>query len=255
MANRRRRLSWYLIWFTALFFLLGAAFSIFISLPVWRIKSIVVIGQGIVSEQYLRKPAEKLIGENLFLADYSAIKAHIKGIHQITDFGIFRKLPSTVLIKVIERKPFAVAIVSGVSFVIDEEGYYLKAEGARSSKAAYDFVRIDDISGLPVVRGIKANREYSYRLDPDIALALSDSIKRLSKFLPPASLQIEMKESGETDLLVDDILRVRFGDTENIAKKIMVLEALLPEVAGKWQNVSYIDIRVANDPVIRFKKS
>ena len=253
-TKRRRRFSWYLIWFIVFFFLFGAAVSVLFSLPLWRVSSIEVQGNSIINKDYIERPAEKFLGENIILADYTSLKDFLAGIHQVRDFGIWRSLPSTLVIMVIERKPFAVANVAGASVVIDEDGYYLKAEGKKKQKDDYSFITIDNISALPVVKGIKASRDFSYRLDPDVSFAISDSIKRLSKFLPDRALQLDMSKSDDISLLVDDILRVRFGDTEDIGKKISVLEALLPQTSGRWDDVSYIDIRAAESPVIKWKK-
>lgn len=253
-TKRHRRFSWYIIWFLVFFFLFGAAFSVLVSLPLWRITSVDVLGTQIIAKRHIERAASKFLGENIILADYSPLKGFLGGIHQIKDFGIWRRLPSTLVIKVIERRPFAVANVAGTSVIIDEDGFYLKAEGRARQTGDYSFILVENISGLPVVKGIKASKDFTYRLDPDVSEAIADSIKRLCVFLPDKSLQLDMSETDDINLLVDDILRVRLGDTEDIAQKISVLEALLPQVEGKWGDVYYIDIRAAQSPVIKWKK-
>ena len=262
MANRRRRLSWYIIWTIIFFFFFAALFSVVISLPVWKIDRIMVLGNDIVSKGHIEKLSEGLIAKNIFLADYSALSDKLRGIYQIRDFGIFRKLPSTVIIKLVERKPFAVVVISGTSAVIDEEGFILRAEGAKTSKDAYSIIRIEDISKLPTVR-INASasdalfekgKPFSNKLTAGLSKTIKISINDLSRSLLASDLQFEIDKQGNLDLLVEDILRVRFGNTSDIAQKIAVLEALLPVVANKWRDVDYIDIRVVADPVIRYKK-
>lgn len=252
--RRRRRLSWYMIWFTIFFFLVGVTFSFILSLPLWRIKSISALGTGIISKPYIEKMALPLVGENIFLIDYTKLKDGMKKIQQIKDFGIWRSLPSTVVIKIVERIPFCVVIISGSSIVIDDEGYFLRVEGRKGEAGDYSFIKIENISALPVVRGVDPGKVLGNKLDPDLSAAIKLSVNRLSKFFPPSNLQFEIKRSGELNLLIEDILRVRFGITENIAKKISVLEAMLPVVEGAWSNVDYIDIRVAEDPVVKYRR-
>ncbi len=252
-TKRRRRLSWYIIWFVIFFFLVGVIFSVVLSLPVWRIKAVSLAGANIISKPYIERMAAPLVGENIFLTDYSKLKEGLKKIHEIKDFGIWRSPPSTVVIKIVERVPFCVIIVSGSSIVVDDEGYFLKVEGGRIKAGDYSFIDIENTSQLPVVRGVDPGRILQNRLDTSLSSAIKVSISRLSKFFPPSNLQFEIKGDDQLNLLVEDILKVYFGGTEEIEKKISVLEAILPVVSGKWGNVDYIDIRVAEDPVIKYR--
>lgn len=229
--------------------------SVVISLPAWRIKNIQVFGTNIISRKYIEKMAKSFIGENIFLADYSLLKKNFRNIHQIKDFGIWRKLPSTLVVKVIERESFAVAIISGSSVVIDEDGFFLEVEGKRLVKGDYSFINVKNISDLPVVKGIDKTKTSQNRLNQDVAQAIKIAIGELSRFLSSSRLQLEMRREGDFNLLVEDVLKVRFGSTDNIERKISVLEAILPEVEGKWSDVSYIDIRIASNPVIKYKKN
>ena len=252
-TKKRRRFSWYLIWFTIFFFFAGVLLSLVLSLPVWRITSFAVLGARIVAKPYIETFAAPLIGENIFLVDYSKLKAKIKSIAQIKDFGIWRSLPSTLVIKVVERSPFCVVTISGSSIVIDDEGGFLKVEGGRIKTGDYSFVKVDDISQFPVVRGIDPNKVSGGRLERGLSAAIKISINRLSRFFPPSNLQFEIRKDGGLDVLIEDILKVRFGSTDDLEKKISVLEAMLPRVSGAWSNVDYMDIRVAEDPVVKYK--
>ncbi len=250
--KRRRRLSWYLIWFTIFFFFVAAVFSLILSLPLWKIRTVSVIDSAIVSKAYVDKLSSYLIGENLFLADYSKLRDGLKKIYQLKDFGIWRSPPSTVIVKLVERKPFCVVIISGTSAVIDDEGFFLLAQGGKAVRGDFSFIVIENTADLPAVRGIDAGKVLPNKLAPDISEAIKVAVKRLSRFFTPSNLQFEMKKNGDLNLLIEDVLKVYFGSTENIEKKVGVLESLLPVLKGKWDNIKYIDIRVADDPVVRF---
>jgi cell division septal protein FtsQ len=252
--RRRRRFSWYLIWSAIFFSFLAVALSLVLSLPVWRIGQVRVFGANIVSEKHVEKMAEPLLEENIFLVDYSELKNNINQIRQIKDFGIWRSLPATLVIKLVERRPFAVAIISGSSVVIDEDGVVLSVSGGSKFKGDYSFIKVGDISSLPAVRGIGIDKVADGRLKEDVAEAIKVSINKLSQFLRGAKLQLEIIPGGDMNLLVEDVLKVRFGDIEDISRKITVLQALLPQIDGRWGDVSYIDIRIASSPAIKFSK-
>jgi cell division protein FtsQ len=254
-TKRRRRVSWYIVWAFIFFILILSVLSVVVNLSVWKISAIEVSGAKIVSREHLAGLAKPLIGENIFIGDYSGLDKALRAVAQIKDYGLLRRLPSTVVIRVVERKPFAVVNISGSSIVIDDEGVFLKVEGGKSFKADYSHVSVSDISSLPVIRGIDLRRTSGARLSDDAARSIRISIGELSRFLPPSNLQLEMKDMDDMNLLVEDVLRVRFGDTESIAEKIRVLEAILPRIVGSWSDVDYIDIRAMDLPVIRYKKS
>jgi len=256
MRNRRRRpLSWYIIWFVILFFLIAVVLSVIISLPAWRIKNISISGANIIALKHVEKMAAPLIGENIFLADYSVLQGKLHGVRQLKDFGIFRKLPSTVVVKLIERKPFAVVIISGSSIIIDDEGRFLDVKGGRLESGDYSFVSTGNISDLPVIRGFVFSDVENGALREDSSSAIRITVSELTRFLPQSKLQLEMNRGGDMNLLVEDVLKVRFGRTSDVEAKLAVLEAMLPVVRDRWGDIEYIDIRVSTNPVIKYKNT
>ena len=253
MRKRARPLRWYIIWYLILFFLLAAVFSVILTLPFWQIKSAIVIGAEILSPKIVEEITKVPIGENIFFADLNGSIQRLKEIKQIKDFGIFRSLPSTLVIKIIERKPLAVVQIGKESAIIDEEGVILKKTSGKGVGKFNVDADVGDISAFPVVKGIKKEMVKDESLDGDIAGSIGGAITKLEAFLKPSSLQLDFSDPGDISLLVEDMLRVKLGDTEKLPSKIDVLEALLPQVEGKWNDVEYIDIRYINNPVIKMR--
>ena len=253
MRKRTRPLRWYIIWYLILFFFLAAVFSVLLTLPVWQIKSVKVTGAQIISPKVVEGIAKVPMGKNVFFADLGESIERLRAIKQIKDFGIYRSLPSTLVIKIIERKPLAVVQIGKESAIIDEEGVILKkANGKGVGKFNVD-ADVGDISAFPVVRGIKKEMVKDESLDRDIAGSIGGALTKLEVFLKPSSLQLDFADPGDISLLVEDMLRVKLGDMEKLSSKIDVLEALLPQVEGKWNDVGYIDIRYINNPVIKMR--
>jgi len=255
LARRiRRRLSWYIIWSAIFFFLIACFFTVIISLPAWRINTIEISGSNIISKAHIRKMAEPFIGKNIFLVDYSDLKIDMGKIRQLKDFGIWRGLPSSLVIKILEREPFAILISSGSSIIIDEDGLILAIEG-KGKQQKDSFISIGNISHLPVVRGVDEKKIFAEKLDQNLSKSIKIAINELSRFLAKSKLQLELAGEDNLNILVEDVLKVKFGSLENISEKIFVLEALLKNLKRSWSEIAYIDIRISSAPVVKFKNT
>jgi len=252
--RRPRPIPWYIIWFIIFLFFTASVLSLFFSIPLFRIKYIQVEGTRILSSQKIKEKIDIKIGENIIFADYSEVKALFSGITQIKDYGIYRKFPNTIVIKILERKPAAVLISQGESMVVDLEGYILKVASGLPRSKTEKLVQIENISELPVIRGFTKNMiGKDVMLPATTSRMIMDSIGSLEKFLEPSSLQLELKGEDGVILLVQDILKVKLGDRRRIKEKIVVLKSLLPAIQGKWDDIEYVDIRYPESPVIVYK--
>ncbi len=256
MSQRRRQrpFRWYIIWFIIFFFLAASILSLLFSIPIFRIKNIEVVGTKILSKEKIGNKVQIKIGENIFFADYSKAKALLSEISQIRDYGIYRKFPSTVLIKIIERSPCVVLISKKETMIVDFEGNILKVTSGTPRTKYEDWVMLENISDLPVVRGLSAEMiGKGAKLPALTSKMILDSVGSLEKFLGSSSLQLELKGEDKIVLLVQDILTVRLGDRKRMQDKIAVLQSVLPEVQGKWDKIKYVDVRYPENPVIVYK--
>ncbi len=243
-VRRRRKPTYYITWFIIFFFFISVSTTILLTLPLWRIKKVLVQGTSIIPSQRVVNTARIPLEENIFFIDLKEPIKRLSLIPQISLVEIHRKLPDIILIKIFERKPIAVVLLGRESFVIDRDGIILKKEG----NPAFQDITIPNISDLPVIRlkGQKLTAEHS--------MAIGSVIEGLTKFLEPKTLQIDLSQVSGIVLLVDDILKVKLGDVENLSKKIAVLGTLLSQPHLKWEDIEYIDIRVVTAPVIKFKE-
>ena len=252
--RRSRSLRWYIIWFIIFFFLAASVLSLFFSLPLFRIKNIKIIGTNILSGERIRDNIDIKTGENIFFADYSKAKILLSGISQIEDYGIYRRFPNTVLVKIIERTPAVVLISRNETIIIDLHGNILKVSGGPPRTKYEKWVLIENISERPVVRGFTKEMIGAASILPgETSKMILDSIGSLEKFLDPSILQLELKGEDKITLLVQDILTVRLGDQKKIKDKIVVLKSILSTIQDKWDKIKYVDIRYPENPVIVYK--
>jgi len=248
LRARTRKLSWYISWTVAYLIIAAIILGFILSLPVWRLKSLEVKGNSFISAGKILSTAKIPVDENIFMVDLDEIKARFARIVQIKELRIKRKLPDKIVIQIIERKPFAVIMIGSLPVLVDEEGYIIAKKDIETS--IYHLA----IAEFPVIRGISVKSfENGVRLGEQEREFIKNSIKLLSKYFSSGGLQIEMSKKDDIEVYVEDVLRVKIGDTGNMEKKVKTLNALLKPIEGKWNKVIYIDIRIPENPVIRFK--
>lgn len=240
--NDRRR-PWILLLSFAGAILLG--FYI-LSLPIWQIKEVVVNGTQMLSPDQVKALAAIPLSENLFYANFSRARDNLGKIHAIKEVKFYRIPPATVLISVKERKPIAMAVFPSKSVIIDEEGFILNPNPNIK-------LYIPDLAKLPVISGMSAEALRSVRVDEKVAEVVAHIVAKLSPFLEADRMRVELGGMKNASLILDDLLRVKVGDTDKIRTKMEILIALLPEVNGKWPQVEYIDLRYPDNPVIKLR--
>lgn len=216
------------------------------SLPLWSIQEIDVVGAGMLSAQEIRGLSGVNMNDNLFFSSFKRTRENLKKISVIKSFDIYRIPPSTVLIKIRERTPIAVVVMKDRPAIVDREGYILNRNPNLT-------VNIPDLAELPVISGISSFEiKDGIKLRSASAGILSELISELSPIFSLRRVQLGMGNFTNISFLLDDMLKVKVGDGEGIAKKMKVFKALLPQVKGKWDLVEYIDVRYPDNPVIKF---
>lgn len=252
MVRKKERKRKKPLWsrFLVAIFLIAAftALGVYIlTLPIWEIKEVVVNGTRMLSDSEIRALAAVPLSENLFLHDFSRTKNNLSRITPIRSFRIYRIPPATVLISIKEREPIAALVFPDRSIIIDCEGYILN----RNTNLT---MNIPNLAALPVVTGIESEDISGIeKIDGKAARVIADIVSKLSRFLEAGRLQLEIGGLQNVSFLLDDLLRVKVGDDQNIKIKMEVFGALLPQIAGKWDRVEYVDVRYPDNPVIKYK--
>lgn len=251
MTRRRKRpLRWYLAW-TIVFIIAAASFvTLILSIPLWRISKVEVTGAHLVDELLIKEKAALPLSENIFFVSFTKPTQSLSTIKQIKKFKFKKRFPQTIVIEIEERLPFAVAVISNEAHVIDEDGIILKAPG----NFEYDFVTILNISNLPVVVGLKSSQLEAYKLEKGVAESIRVAISRSAEFLELADLQLDLSDLKNISILIEDILKVKIGTPQALKQKMDVLEIVLKDVRGRWNQVNYIDVRYPHRPTVKFRE-
>ncbi|MFH1709813.1 MAG: FtsQ-type POTRA domain-containing protein [bacterium] len=255
--QRRKRLpakdiksliSWYATWAVLALIIISILTCFFLSLPIWRIRSITVTGNDYLPQAKIIGTAKIPQGEKIFLVDLDEAKNRFSEFIQIKKVTIRRKLPDTIIIDVTERVPFAITVIGGATSLVDENGYIIAKQDLNAS-----LYRLD-VSKYPVIRGIdRRSLEGGIRLDQKDRSFVRSALSLLSKFMDIGTIQIEVGNREDIIIYIEDILKVKVGDTRDLERKIKIIKALLASVQGKWNKVAYIDARSPDNPAVMFK--
>ncbi|NQU17991.1 MAG: FtsQ-type POTRA domain-containing protein [Candidatus Saganbacteria bacterium] len=251
MARRKRRkkkFSWYLIWFLIVSFFLAVTVILVSTLPVWQIESVRVEGNRFVDKAEILKAGNKFIGKNIFLIDIQSIRDQLKNIPLIKEVQIKRNLPNLLVIIVKERQEAAVAVINDQAVLFDDEGVILNLY-----QPAFIKENLPSFSNLAVIVGIRPKNIKDGRLQSDFKKLLTSVLRDFKKYLATEKIKIDISFPDDIVLLVDDFVRVMIGETTQIDEKLKAFQALRDFEQERLNSIEYIDVRVPGNPVIKFK--
>jgi cell division septal protein FtsQ len=206
-----------------------------------------VSGAKILSADEIKALSGIPLNENLFFANFSRAENNLRKIGAIKTFKIRRFPPATVIIAINERLPMAAVIFPDQSIIIDSDGYIINQNPNLT-------LNIPNMIDLPIIAGVDQNELLkNNQIDQKTVGTISSIIQRLSRFTELKKLQFNLGGLEEMELLLDDILKVKLGDVEELETKMKTFEKLIARVSGKWSQIEYLDVRYPNEPVIKFK--
>lgn len=239
--RRKRKFSWYLVWTFIFAIFIGSAAAFFLTLPIFNIREVKTEGCRLMPDELILKEARLPIGENIFLTRFGGAEKRILSHPPIKKVDFIRSLPDVVIIKVTERKEAGVTVLSGQSVLVDDEGYVFIPE------------LFPDITRLPVLNGTRTEWIKDNRIVGEVGEGMIKLLKEFKSFISPTRLQVDVSNIEEINLLVDDTLRVKIGDSEQLDRKIRVFESIFARNKEKKNDIEYIDVRFPAFPVVKFK--
>jgi cell division protein FtsQ len=199
------------------------------------VRAIIVAGHTWQAPGELRALLEDRRGTSLMAADLEHWRARVLGSPWVLDASLRRRLPSTVIVTVVEREPMALARIGGELYLVDRDATVLGRFGP--PYAALD---------LPVVDGLAVRRaDRSIGIDAGRAALV---VRLLASLEERPGLAARISQIDVTDphdvavLLRDDPARLRLGGEAFVSRLQTYLEiagALRDRVAG----VDYVDLR------------
>jgi cell division septal protein FtsQ len=199
-----------------------------------RVANVMVQGNARVPAAELADSLDGLRGENILLADLEHFRLRLLGSPWIERAELWRVLPSTVHVKLVERTPLAVARHRGQLFLVDRHGVLIDRFGP-----AYQ-----DLD-LPIVDGLIQDG----RKGMEIRLEGLGLVERLfAEFAARPDLfgrisQVDVSDPRNAVLLLDgEAAELRLGDRDFLAR-MRVYEETAPALRAQREVNEYFDLR------------
>ena len=226
--GRRRRVR--LAVAVAVLALIGLAVAVVRS-PVLDVDEVQVAGSLRTTPAEVRKAAAIRQGSAMIDVDTSGVARRVEARPWVADATVHRSWPSTVEVRVTERRPVAQARSGAGWSVLDRTGRVLTQLDQRDP-------------GLVVVTGVSPGAPGS-SVGARAGLVLAGA---LTARLGAAAGAIEQGSEG-LELDLRDGIAVRFGSVDELDEKLFALDAILAK-ARRDPPIATIDVRVPSAPVL-----
>lgn len=209
--------------------------------PKFLVKSIIMEGNAHLKEKDLRRYEDRLTN-NIFILNLGAVRDELLHEPYVKDVYLRRELPDRVYIRIEERVPYAVLRMEGRERLVDREGFILGPLEKKTGKA------------LPVVSGIRQDKDGFWKEDLSQALSLVDALKSFGYPDLSEIREIEMsKDRGA-------ILHPAAGSFEilcgsgDFLHKMVLLKRVSADLAKRNWAIRRIDLRFEDQVVIGIGK-
>ncbi|MBU4023480.1 cell division protein FtsQ/DivIB [Patescibacteria group bacterium] len=229
-------------WFSILAILiLAGLFYLFFFSPIFEIKEIEAIDVNFSNKQEIEKVIQEKVEnkflflktKNIFVFKKAVLeKELLEQFPAIHDLEITKKLPKTILVKLIEKKPIAVGYFENNYFFIDEQGIAFKESKTEVIPKA-----------LPLIY-------FSNGLDLGHSKIRENDLKAVIEANEMIALKIGLEESHY--LILDDRIELSLADNsfvlyfsaeKDISRQVDDLALILDEHIEPGQSIEYIDLR------------
>ena len=205
--------------------------------PLLKVRNVLVVGGARTSSADVTAAADLGSDDNILFVSSADVVRAVEDLPWVKTASVDRSLPSTVRVRIVERRPAMLLRTAAGSWTVDKSGYVLQPGAVSASLPVVATTSVGDlepgdrVSSAPVRAALKGFAAMPRRLARRVEAAFAPAAERLSYAL-------------EGDVLV------RYGGPERSRDKNEVLAALLERLDDGAEEVGYIDVRVPSSPAI-----
>lgn len=205
--------------------------------PLLSVRDVKLTGAEHTTAAEVKSAAGLGSDDNLLLLSADEVVDAARTLPWVADAEVERRLPGTVKVKVVERKPALVVSLGSASWTIDGHGHVL------------DVGQAED--GLPVVGGVEVGTiKPGVKLDAPVMKEVLATWRSLPNKLAGDVQAIFAPTLERISFTLVDGTQIRYGAAERLGAKNEVLLALRKQLAEDGVVTSYIDVRVPTSPAV-----
>lgn len=210
--------------------------QIFLRSRFLAVSHLVVRGNTRLSSGEVQSLLDGLSGQNILRVDFADYRRKLMDSPWVADAMMWRVLPSTVGVQIVERVPMAVARLGQQLYLVDEHGIIIDEFGPQYQE--FDLPLVDGLVRPPASGGQTAANAASVALTERFLEALrpqADLRHRVS--------QIDVSDAHDVVALLNDSpTLLHLGDTRFVERLNMYLD-LAPTLARQFKEVDSVDLR------------
>lgn len=211
----------------------------------FKIKKIEIKGNNFYKKENIEDIVKDLKGTNIFEIDKKKYEDNlVDNFARLKKAEIIKVFPDSLIIQVVERMPLLIIMHENSYFLMDDEGVILE-EISNDLKDYEDYLIAKDV--------IEFNPEIGQKIAKKNVLSSAEIYKHLNN-----ETKEKIKFSGILNNIAGDIFFetidgkvIIYGNSSEIIKKNTILEQIFKDLQNENINYSIIDLRVADNPVVR----
>lgn len=212
----------------------------FINSNFFSLSSVVVSGNKVLTNREIIQAAGLNKEENIFQINFEDISAKLMEKHQIKGVVLKRQLPSTVKIKLDERRPL-LAVSSNNKYLLLNKNGWILTKTKKLSNVTYPILKDVEVNiinnKVKLTEHLQTSLQYLTGVDKKI-LNRIDSIE----FVNQDNVIFQL-ESGI----------VKFGQPVKIDYKIKLFNQIYHGLKEKRKKLKYINLKYYKNPVVRLE--
>ncbi len=207
--------------------------------PGFEPKHVAVTGNRVVPQAEILSRAAIAAHVNMWLQNTGAMATRIGAIPYVASVGVYRLPPTSIVIAVRERTPFAVVRSDENAVLVDRDLRVL--QDAPDDATLPQFVLEPGVA-LEPGRFLRERSAMALRDDYDAMIA--------AHVVP---VQLSFDRFGGLVATVRGGVQILLGDDADLNKKLALVDPILAQVVRKQRHVSAVDLRAPATPVLVFK--
>ncbi|HEX5068759.1 MAG TPA: FtsQ-type POTRA domain-containing protein [Vicinamibacterales bacterium] len=205
-----------------------------LSLAALQVDHIQIQGRAWLSMEDVGARLDGLRGENILKVDLEEYRVRLLESSWVRSAELWRVLPSTVHVHIVERTPLAIARFRGQLYLVDAEGIIIDSYGPRYR----DF-------DLPVVDGLMSETPGGPAVVPE-RIQLVERVFREVSARPELFRRLSQVDASDPRnavvLLEGEPAELRLGDRDFL-QRLQRYEETAPRLREQRQVVEYFDLR------------